>query len=101
MLVRRSEISDTLRISGRKSSGALGLGRIDPDAVDLLLGFLGDVADHLHGSLPAAREQRAGFAEVEAGDVGLLVVGPGWDAKQFCRGVVAGERAHPRGVLAR
>jgi hypothetical protein len=40
-----------------------------------MLGLFGDVADHRHLALPTAREQRAGFAEVEAGDVILLVVG--------------------------
>jgi hypothetical protein len=42
MLVRCSEIGDTLRIGRRERSGALGLRRIDPDSVDLLR-LLGDI----------------------------------------------------------
>ena len=47
------------------------------------------------------REQRAGFAEIEAGDVTLLVIWLGRNAQQFGGGVVAGKGAHARGVLAR
>src|SRR3981189_3515639 len=97
----RLEVGHALRIGRRERRGALGGGRVDPDSIDLLLGLLGDVADHLDLALPAAREQSAGFAEVEAGDVGLLVIRPGRNAQEFGGGVVAGKGAHPRGGLAR
>src|SRR6266702_7314681 len=72
----RLEVGHMFRIGRRERSGALGLRRIDPDGVDLLLRLLGDVANHLHVALPAPREQRAGFTEVETGHVGLLVIRP-------------------------
>src|SRR5437773_10337397 len=68
----RLEVGHALRIGRRERRGAFGLRRIDPDGVDLLLRLLGDVANHLHVALPAPREQRAGFTEVETGHVGLL-----------------------------
>src|SRR5258705_12935609 len=61
-LEEASHISHTLRICRGERRGALGPRRIDPDGVDFLLGLLCDVADHRHPALPAAREQRAGFA---------------------------------------
>src|SRR5438445_9519156 len=79
----RLEVSHALRIGRCECGGALGLRRVDPDGVDFLLGLLGDVADQLHLALPAAREQRTGFAEVETGDVGLLVIGFCRNAQQF------------------
>src|SRR5689334_6474849 len=83
VLVMCSEVGDTLGIGQRQRCGTLGLRRIDPDGVDLLLGLFGDVADQFDLALPAAREQRAGLAEVETGDVGFLVVGLGRNAQQF------------------
>src|SRR3981081_37962 len=65
----RLEVGHALRIGRRAPRGGRGGGRVDPDSIDLLLGLLGDVADHLDLALPAAREQRAGFSQVEAGDV--------------------------------
>src|SRR6185503_775017 len=67
--IERLEVSHAFRIGRRECRGALGFRRIDPHGVDLLLGLLGDVADHLDLALPATREQRAGVAEIEAGDV--------------------------------
>src|ERR1700752_2395813 len=87
-LEEASHISHTLRIGRGQRGGTLGLRRIDPDGVDLLLGLLGDVADHRHLALPAAREQRAGLSKVEAGDVTLLVIGLGRNAEQLGGGVV-------------
>src|SRR3979490_3174014 len=79
----RLEVGHALRIGRRERRGALGGGRVDPDSIDLLLGLLGDVADHLDLALPAAREQRAGVAKIETGNVGLLMVRPGSNAQQF------------------
>jgi hypothetical protein len=88
---RSRHISHTLRIGRCQCSGALGLRRIGPDSVDLLLGLLGDIANHPDLAHPAEREQRAVLSKVEAGDVALLVVWFGRNAEQLGGGVVAGK----------
>ncbi len=74
--LKRSEVRHTLRIGGSQRRGTLGLRRIDPDSVDLLLRRLRFFADHLHLAIPAPGEEGSGIAEVKAGDIGFLMILP-------------------------
>ena len=89
------KLGDVFWIGRCEGGGTLGSRRIDPPGVDLLLGLLCLGADRLQFPVPAQREDRASFSQVEAGGVCLLVISLGQESRSSAA-VLLPAKAPPR-----